>query len=318
MLGGVFGGAASIRTNTNVDTAMKAAGIDTSSMTKAQLQDAREAFYNQVNAAIKTEWDSQYNDIRRPDLYDQSAFAQTQTLKNPKAEVEPGAKTAVTEASESGAARQYSAKDTAAANKTINDTMEQFQELPKEVISDTNNQAVMDAYYAYGLNPSQENASKVLNLLAQNITSVLNMRQANGKATGGDAKTVKIPRRQAAKLQSLREKIGGHLDLLSQIETAATEANPSQDNKSNQDLYLEYAEEIGDDEMMSFEKFVEMRREGGDAWKELTLKKGYKAALNKGDISLFTTFDQYKKCDGLCCEECPGYGTHYMAMTAAH
>ncbi|MCK9479998.1 MAG: hypothetical protein M0R40_10960, partial [Firmicutes bacterium] len=56
LLGGVFGAGetlSNVRTNTKIDSAMEAAGIDVDSMTDAQLAQAREDFYNEAMKAIE-------------------------------------------------------------------------------------------------------------------------------------------------------------------------------------------------------------------------------------------------------------------------
>ena len=59
-------------------------------------------------------------------------------------------------------------------------------------------------------------------------------------------------------------------------------------------LFSDYFDAIGADEMPPFAEFGKMYRKGGDAWKELTLKKGWKDALKSGEVEPFTRFEDYK------------------------
>jgi len=64
-------------------------------------------------------------------------------------------------------------------------------------------------------------------------------------------------------------------------------------------LFGDYFDAIGADDMPPFAQFEKMYREGGDAWKELSLKMGWKEALKSGAVEPFTRFEDYKATAGV-------------------
>lgn len=96
LLGGLFGAGAeisSVRKNTNIDEAMRAAGVEIDGLTNKQLQDAREQFYNEAMSEISTaqvdevaqDIDTQDGEIAIPELPDLSTIPELSFIEQSQA-----------------------------------------------------------------------------------------------------------------------------------------------------------------------------------------------------------------------------------------
>lgn len=93
------------------------------------------------------------------------------------------------------------------------------------------------------------------------------------------------------------------------------------ESKSTKDMFIEYADVLGTDNMPSLTEFTAMREQGGKAWNELTQKVAFKQALDGGSISPFTRFAEYKNAVDYIANSAPNvvalYGNDVNAAVGA-
>ena len=143
-------------------------------------------------------------------------------------------------------------------------------------------EAIMAAYRTLEASGVNGDAVALLTTANQNITDAITIRLVSGKDVTG--------------LVALQEKL---TELVGEIGKKSFTVDTSMISPDAGDLFSEYFDTIGADEMPPLAEFERMYREGGKAWTELTLKKSWKEALRSGTVGPFTRFEEYKAIVGV-------------------
>jgi hypothetical protein len=178
--------------------------------------------------------------------------------------------------------------------KGVGDTAEELQALSDKTSLDLFDKNVQNKYYGFALDATLGNAKSMYDASLQSLES-------------GIAQSAPQPAAELMQQADVVEnRLGEVYEAAGVGEGYSPETNISNPQITSEapatdvgTLFSDYFDAIGADEMPPFAQFEKMYREGGNAWEELSLKKGWKDALKGGEVGPFTRFEDYKATAGV-------------------
>jgi hypothetical protein len=178
--------------------------------------------------------------------------------------------------------------------KGVGDTAEELQTLSDKTSLDLFNDNVQGKYYGFALNPTLGTAKTMYEASLQSLK--------DGIAESAPQPAAELMQQADVvenRLGEVYKAAGVMKDLQPPASVPALSLPPEQTATDVGTLFSNYYDSIGADEMPPLAEFGKMYREGGDAWKELSLKKGWKEGLKSGEVGPFTRFEEYKAMVGV-------------------
>ena len=178
--------------------------------------------------------------------------------------------------------------------KGVGDTAEELQALSDKTSLDLFDENVQNKYYGFALDATLGKAKSMYGASLQSLEE-------------GIAQSAPQP---AAELMQQADVVENRLGEVYEAAGVSKGYTPGTNTSNPQitseasatdigTLFGDYFDAIGADDMPPFAQFEKMYREGGDAWKELSLKMGWKEALKSGAVEPFTRFEDYKATAGV-------------------